>query len=403
VSSSHQVIIAGAGPAGVAVAVRLAQLGRSNEVLVIDRYRFPRDKPCGGGLTGHMDPVMDALGLQLRVSHVACPDAVVRFGSLERRIAMGKSVDVIRRSEFDADLVKQAKDLGIRIIEGEGITEYERSGDDIVVHTSGKRRLHCKVLVGADGAASKVRKQILQRKKAIPHRLFMCEMNVLAPAHLNQAMTYDFSLMSQGLRGYLWLFPAPEGRLNVGLMHYPDPQQVLGGRALTELLREGLAPYGVALPTSGVRGWPAWGYHPGTPISEPGVLAVGDAAGIDGLTGEGIAVAMEQALVAGDCIDEALRSDDVSFASYGRRIRKATVGRELALDRWLAKLLYSSKHWKDWLSLVLLDDKVLDMYARRVDGMEVLADQKLRLYSALWRHGLRRGARLRELDGLVRS
>ena len=44
------VLIVGAGPAGSAAAIHLARGGKS--VLLADRARFPRDKPCGGGLTG---------------------------------------------------------------------------------------------------------------------------------------------------------------------------------------------------------------------------------------------------------------------------------------------------------------------------------------------------------------
>ena len=43
------VLVVGAGPAGSTAAYRLARAGRS--VLLVDRARFPRDKPCGGGLT----------------------------------------------------------------------------------------------------------------------------------------------------------------------------------------------------------------------------------------------------------------------------------------------------------------------------------------------------------------
>jgi len=44
------VLVVGAGPAGSAAAMRLARGGA--RVLLADRARFPRDKPCGGGLTG---------------------------------------------------------------------------------------------------------------------------------------------------------------------------------------------------------------------------------------------------------------------------------------------------------------------------------------------------------------
>ena len=188
--------------------------------------------------------------------------------------------------------------------------------------TSNQRSLRCQVLIGADGAASKVRKQILANAKETPHRLFVTELNVPAPEGLRTSMVYDFGLMKRGLCGYVWLFPAPGNRLNVGLMHYPNRSKNLSGRELTELLRDGLAPYGVELPAKGVRGWPVWGYHPDAKISETRVLTVGDAAGIDGLTGEGIAVAMEQAVVAGDAVHAALVGGDFAFANYRRSIRR---------------------------------------------------------------------------------
>ena len=44
------VLVVGAGPAGSATALHLARAGA--RVLLVDKARFPRDKPCGGGLTG---------------------------------------------------------------------------------------------------------------------------------------------------------------------------------------------------------------------------------------------------------------------------------------------------------------------------------------------------------------
>ncbi len=401
---SYEVLVAGAGPAGVAVAAGLVKQGRANSILVIDRYSFPRPKPCGGALTGHMEPAMEKLGLALRVPAVACEDAVVRFGSLERRVEMGKAVQVIRREDFDEDLVLQVRELGVEVVEGEGLVRYEHREGGVVVHTSKGREIFAKILVGADGAASKVRKQILNNPKAIPHRLFKCEVNVPRPENLKTTMTYDFTLMNKGLRGYLWVFPAPHDRVNVGLMHYPAKDQTLGGRELTELLREGLSHYNIDLPKSGVRGWPVWGYHPKAEISEAHVLTVGDAAGIDGLTGEGIAIAMEQAIVAVEQIEEALSTESYSFAKYRRRMRKATVGRELALDRILALMLYSKRRWwREWLALILLDAKVLQLYAGRVDGTAILADQKWSLGWAYLGHFFKRRRRLKELQKHVSS
>ncbi len=399
----YDVIVAGAGPAGAAVAARLVQHGRAGRVLVLDRFRFPREKPCGGALTGHAEPVMAALELDLRVPSWPCPEARVRFGDFERVVAMGRPVQVIRRREFDADLVDQVRARGVEVIEEEGVESYEVAADGVEVTTSRGRRLRAEVLVGADGAASVVRKQLAGARsdtgaRVIPHRLFQIEVAAAGPP---PTMLYDFTPMVHGLRGYLWIFPVPGQMANLGLMHYPtrDESNRRGGRELVELLRRGLVDHDIELPARGARGWPVWGYDPRHPVSGARVVTVGDAAGIDGLTGEGIAVAMDQSLIAGDAIDRALGARRFDFVGYRRALRRAVVGRELALDRHLARMLYDTEHWLDWLALVLEDPDMIEMYARRVDGTEVLADQKLRLVRALFRHVLQRRRRRRALVG----
>jgi geranylgeranyl reductase family protein len=386
----YDVIIAGAGPAGVAVAARLHQHDTRCRAVVLERYGFPRPKPCGGGLTGHAGQVMAELDLRLDVPHCSSREARVRFGSFVRDIALASPVNIIRREEFDHSLVRQVRQKGVEIVEGEGVKDIALGPDAVTVRTSRGRVLRARVLVGADGAASVVRKYLLDNEKALPHRLFKMEMEAPARGSVlgagDGAMLYDFTPLLYGLRGYLWVFPVPGDRLNVGVMHYPAYRR--GGPALIDILRRGLAELEIELPERGVRGWPVWGYEPGKAISGPRVLVVGDAAGIDALTGEGIAVAMEHAVIAGDAVHQAMRSGDMSFADYGTRVRRAVVGRELSLDRSLARMLYGGKgeRWRFWLPLVLFDRDMLDMYAARVCGSEILADQWLRLSRAMARH-----------------
>lgn len=392
----RDVIVVGAGPAGAAVAARLHQHG-VRDVLVVDRYDFPRDKPCGGGLTGHIDEALAAVDLRLTVPTLASPSATVRCGGFARTVTMGRPVQVIRRLEFDASLVEQVRAKGVEVATGVAIDRVVPAADRVELVTADGATLAAKVVVGADGAASIVRKHLTGNAKALPHRLFMAE---LPTAKADDAMVYDFTPMRDGLRGYLWLFPVAGGRQNVGLMHYPSSRR--GGPELLAMLGRYLDGYGVALPKKGPRGWPVWGYHPSTPVAAPRLITVGDAAGIDGLTGEGIAVAMEQAQVAGDAVARALTTGEVGFAGYRRALRKAVVGRELALDRHLARLLYQAgPGWRRWLSLVLFDPDVLEMYAARVAGTEVLADQKARLWGALVRHGFAAGRRRRELEAAL--
>ena len=247
-------------------------------------------------------------------------------------------------------------------------------------------------MVGADGAGSRVRRALTVDTRP-PLRLFQAE--VAMPPSLaalcDRRMIYDFSLMQRGLRGYLWLFPAPGGRLNVGAMH--TPQGGLSGAKIEALLREGLRPYGVALP-DGARGWPAWRHRVAARRAAPHLLCVGDAAGIDALTGEGIAVGLEHGPIAAEAVATALRTGDFSFADYGAAIDGAVVGRELTLDGRLARLLYAPRAVNLWLSLILFDRRVQELYAARVSGSEVLADHKRALVGALARHAFAAPARL---------
>ena len=74
------------------------------------------------------------------------------------------------------------------------------------------------------------------------------------------------------------------------------------------------------------------------------------------------------------------------------------VGRELTLDGRLARLLYAPRAFRLWLSLIMFDRRVQQLYAARVSGSEVLADRKGALLAALARHAVTAPARLVRLE-----
>ena len=103
-------LVVGAGPAGSATALHLARGGA--RVLLADRARFPRDKPCGGGLTGRALRYAPC-DVELVVEHVV-DRFVIRVG-YRGRFARRSDPPLIRmtqRRRLDAHLVEQAVAAG---------------------------------------------------------------------------------------------------------------------------------------------------------------------------------------------------------------------------------------------------------------------------------------------------
>ena len=292
--------------------------------MCLDKARFPRDKPCGGGLTGHARAALASLGLEVRVPHVPCRRGRIVYGRHAADVGLERPVDVVRRRDFDADLVAQARGRGVVVVEGEGLATFavDESARVVRVTTTRGRVLTARVLVGADGAGSRVRRA-LARDGRPPLRLFQAELAAPASLDLGDRMIYDFSPMDEGLRGYVWLFPVAGGAVNVGAMHTPSRR--LSGAAIEAVLGRALARHGVTL-ANGARGWPAWRYGRDARLAAPHVLCVGDAAGIDALTGEGIAVGLEHGPLAARAIVEALASGDFELGRYAHDVRHAVVG-----------------------------------------------------------------------------
>src|SRR5262245_53906498 len=140
-------VVVGAGPAGSVTAYRLARAGMS--VLLADRAKFPRDKPCGGGLTGRalrqlpftVDPVVEDVVDRFEFR--------LRYGRKVVKEGRGDLVHMTQRKRLDAFLAERAADAGAEFRDGAKVTAVEANG--AVAVTVGGERIEGDVVVGADG------------------------------------------------------------------------------------------------------------------------------------------------------------------------------------------------------------------------------------------------------------
>jgi menaquinone-9 beta-reductase len=362
-------IIVGSGPAGAAAALRLSQVHPelARETLVLEKAQHPRDKVCAGGLIPHAIQCLQDLGVELTVPHVVVHRAAVRTPKREVMYEGREICRVVRRCEFDASLVAAVRRRDVGVQEREKVVEVARDGNRIRVETeNGSYR--SRVVIGADGSGSVVRRHLFARPHGHMGRAIMCDIP-MAEANWTGflAQRYDFSFapIVHGLRGYLWAFPCwigGEPHVNVGVYSADTPSP-----SLTRLLQAevekltGLRPNFQAFPIH-------W-YSEREPLADSGVLLVGDAAGVDPLMGEGISFALEYGRRAAEAVATAFATGDFSFASYQRDIRASWMGKKLRRLNLAVRLFYGPT-WPIWFAIAERSRRAREIGLRWYNGVD---------------------------------
>ena len=161
------VLIAGAGPAGLATALHLlrAHPELKGRVVALEKARHPRPKTCAGGLIPKTMLALKELGLALEVPAIEVMRGTARTEIGEVEMFRGDPLcSVIRRDQFDARLARAAKDAGLEIIDQCRVREVGQSGGSVRVRTE-RGTFETPVLVGADGSGSRVRASLFGRGK----------------------------------------------------------------------------------------------------------------------------------------------------------------------------------------------------------------------------------------------
>ena len=344
------VLIVGAGPAGLSTALHLVQgqPGWAKRVLVLEKKTHPRPKLCGGGITRSGLMLFKDLGISLplplpqaRVDHV-----LIQYKKRTIHVRGKPQFVVINRPEFDHFLFQIAQEKGIQIHQNEPVVSLARE-DGLIRVTTPQTSYLARVVVGADSARGRVRTWLeSERKDGKSPRRIGRTLEVLIPADLGSprfrqhSAIFDFSHIHQDLQGYSWDFPSyVEGEPTHNLGVYDARFLPTRPKAkLPALLDRGVRK--VATTDHQPQSAPIRWYSPWRPISAAGLVLVGDAAGVEGLFGEGISPALAYGKVAAKEIQRAFAAHDFSFQSYERQVLRSSLGRYLMIRWLLANALY---------------------------------------------------------------
>ena len=179
------IVIVGSGPAGTSTALHLLKYDPTlaREIVLIDKAVHPRDKICAGGLIPHTLDCLRELNVPLSVPHVQVNRAYVRVPpGRDVFCEDGGMCSVIRRDEFDFSLVQAARERGAAVRESEKVLELRREGDSVLVVTD-RETFRARVVVGADGSGSRVRRQLIGENAGGVRQWHVLQGSRSAPLH----------------------------------------------------------------------------------------------------------------------------------------------------------------------------------------------------------------------------
>jgi geranylgeranyl reductase family protein len=325
----YDVAVVGAGPAGAWTAYLLASRGA--RVLLADPSH-PREKPCGGGVTGRaLALVAPALsGCRLPAVSIRTARFVDTATNVSAAVPLAPGADngatsalvVASRADFDGLLAAAATRAGAELLAAR-VTGVTRDPTGFHLETADGRTAHAAFLVGADGANSLVRRRLVQP-------LSRGQLSIATGffAHGVSSDEIVIELLADP-PGYIWSFPRP-GHLAIGICAQADEGITAGAlraRAAEWIRAAAVAPNAVLEPYS----WPIPSLSAGDfetlEVAGAGWLLTGDAAGlVDPITREGIFFALQSGAHAADALGSSASHPERAYSDCVR----TTIAAELA-------------------------------------------------------------------------
>jgi flavin-dependent dehydrogenase len=367
VAFQRDVLVAGAGPAGIAAAIAASRKGL--RVTVADYRKPPIDKTCGEGLLPEAVAALGVLGLPIDSSS-AFPFHGIRFSdevsSASSRFARGSAFG-LRRTVLHSRLIERATELGVSFLWGSRITGLDPRGASL-----NGSLVPSRWIVGADGQDSAIRKFAGLDAGRQSSRFGFRQ-------HFSVAPWTEFVEVHWGERCQMIVTPTgseeicisllcsnPRLRIEQALRQFPELARQLRGVQPTSV--ESGAVTGLSRARTVVRG---------------NIALIGDAScTIDGVAGQGLSLALQQAAP----LAEALACDDLAI--YKTAHRKLTTN-AVRITRLM--LLLDRSAWSRRKTLRLFEAKphlfakVISVHAGQSDAENFKAREVLGLgWKVLW-------------------
>lgn len=340
---SPDVIVVGAGPAGATAAYELAR--QALNVLILEKEKFPRYKPCGGGLSLKIDKILkldikDTIEATVRGAYFTYKQKEGFFLLSDRPVA-----SMVMRDRFDSLLLSEAIKAGTSFIEGSQVKGVSQGKSGYEVFTEDKV-FNCRYVIGADGANGVVRRFIHPQSKKTIAASIEAEISVeqdLIDNH-SQYVHIDFGAIPYG---YAWIFPK-KGRLSTGLAGFKgvvkEPKRYL---------HKFIEGHNIISRIKGYRyrGHPIPIFRNPQNLTKGGVILVGDAGNlVDPFFGEGIYYAMRSAQIASDIISDVIKKGGTDLSRYNTLLGSEFYP-EFRAAQHISRFVYTfPRMWYDVLS-----------------------------------------------------